>query len=106
LDIENTLLEEVRNLSETVTKKDAEISYLIECDRKQIQENEEIQRDLKAHIRRLQDKIFVIQRESELELFSTVSRLHKQYEENIASMNADFDRIRVGHKDQVKDLKT
>ncbi len=62
--IEATLLEEIGNLNEVISKKDAEIAFLIECDRKQIEENEAIQKDLKALIRRLEDKIFVIQREN------------------------------------------
>lgn len=66
LNIENTLLEEIRNLNEIIAKKDAEIAFLIEADKRQLQENEEIQNSLKAHIRRLQDKIFVIQRECEI----------------------------------------
>lgn len=38
-DIENTLLEEIRNLNETVTKKDAEIRFLLDVDLRQIKEN-------------------------------------------------------------------
>ena len=82
LDIENALLEEIRNLNETLQKKDKEINYLLEFDKKQIEENEQIQKDLKNHINRLQDKIFRIQREDEIELFTTVDRLQKQYEKN------------------------
>ena len=82
LDIENALLEEIRNLNETVHKKDKEINYLLEFDKKQIEENEQIQKDLKNHINRLQDKIFKVQREDEIELFTTVDRLQKQYEKN------------------------
>ena len=82
LDIENALLEEIRNLNETVQKKDKEINYLLEFDKKQIEENEQIQKDLKNHINRLQDKIFRVQREDEIELFTTVDRLQKQYEKN------------------------
>ena len=82
LDIENALLEEIRNLNEIVQKKDKEINYLLEFDKKQIEENEQIQKDLKNHINRLQDKIFRVQREDEIELFTTVDRLQKQYEKN------------------------
>ena len=39
LDIENTLLEEIRNLNETISKKDAEIAYLLKCDKEEIQNN-------------------------------------------------------------------
>lgn len=54
---------------------------------------------MKAHIRRLQDKIFIIQRENEIELFNTVDRLKTQYDENISELNRNFDQIREGHKD-------
>ena len=40
LDIENTLIEEINNLNETVAKKDAEISFLLTADKRQIEENE------------------------------------------------------------------
>ena len=46
-------------------KKDAEITFLLAADKRQIEENEETQNALKSHIQRLQDKIFVIQRENE-----------------------------------------
>ena len=84
LDIENTLIEEINNLNETVAKKDAEIAFLITADKRQIEENEETQNALKSHIQRLQDKIFIIQRENEIELFNTVDRLKSQYDENIS----------------------
>jgi hypothetical protein len=35
-DIESTLLEEIQNLNETVAKKDAEITFLLQCDKQQI----------------------------------------------------------------------
>lgn len=63
-DIESTLLEEIKNLNEVIAKKDGEIAFLLDCDKRQIEENEKTQNDLKAHIKRLQDKIFVIQREN------------------------------------------
>ena len=61
---EATLLEEIKSLNETLRSKDAEITLLLKVDKEQIEENEQIQNDLKAHIRRLQDKIFIIQREN------------------------------------------
>ena len=106
LDIENALLEEIRNLNETVEKKDKEINYLLESDKKQIIENEETQKDLKNHIRRLQDKIFRIQREDEIELFTAVDRLQKQYETNVKELTENFDNIQKDHKDQISDFKT
>lgn len=103
-EIEATLLEEINNLNKTIQSKDSEIVFLLKVDKDQIIENEQIQNDLKAHIRRLQDKIFIIQRENEIELFQTVDRLKTQYEENISELNRNFDQIQAGHKDQVKDL--
>lgn len=103
-EIEATLLEEINNLNKTIQSKDSEIAFLLKVDKDQIIENEQIQNDLKAHIRRLQDKIFIIQRENEIELFQTVDRLKTQYEENISELNRNFDQIQAGHKDQVKDL--
>ena len=98
LDVENSLLEEIKNLNETVEKKDAEIAYLLNCDRNEINENEQTQKDLKNHIRRLQDKIFAIQRENEVELFSTIARLQKQYEDNTKELTENFDNIQKAHK--------
>lgn len=34
--IEETLVEEINNLNETLRKKNEEIAFLIECDRKQL----------------------------------------------------------------------
>ena len=87
-----------------MAKKDAEITFLLAADKRQIEENEETQNALKSHIQRLQDKIFVIQRENEIELFNTVDRLKSQYDENISELNRNFDNIRAGHKDHVSDL--
>ena len=78
--IEEALLAEIQSLNETIRKKDSEIQYLIDCDRKSMAENEEIQHGLKDHIRRLQDKIFVLQRENEIELFKTVDRMKKAHD--------------------------
>lgn len=36
-DIEATLSEEIKNLNEIIAKKDAEITFLLECDKKQIE---------------------------------------------------------------------
>ena len=48
----------------------------------------------------------MIQRENEAELFSTVARLQKQYENNLKDQIRDFDEIQKGHRDEVADLKT
>lgn len=104
LNIENTLLEEIRNLNEIIAKKDAEIAFLIEADKRQLQENEEIQNSLKAHIRRLQDKIFVIQRECEIQLFTTVDRLTQSSKDKTEEMQANFDRISENYRAKINDL--
>ena len=91
-------MEEIKNLNQTVAQKDAEINFLLACDKRQIEENESIQHDLKAHIQRLQDKIFMIQRENEIEMFNTIDRLKTQYDENISELNRNFDNVRAGHK--------
>jgi hypothetical protein len=36
-DIEAILVEEIRNLNEVIARKDAEIAFLLECDKAQIQ---------------------------------------------------------------------
>ena len=104
-DIEETLMEEIRSLNETVAKKDAELTYLLKCDKNQIEENESTQKDLKGHVRRLQDKVFVLQRENEVELFRTVARLQQQYEENLKRQTTDFEEIQKAHRDEVADLR-
>lgn len=53
-------------MNETIEKKDSEIAYLLKCDKEELENNEQVQNDLRSHIRRLQDKIFTIQRENEI----------------------------------------
>jgi hypothetical protein len=70
-----------------------------------MEDNETLQNGLKAHIKRLQDKIFLIQRESEIELFQTIDRLQTQYKENLDSYNQEFDKVRRTHQEEVDRLK-
>jgi hypothetical protein len=70
-----------------------------------MEDNETLQNGLKAHIKRLQDKIFLIQRESEIELFQTIDRLQTQYKENLYSYNQEFDKVRRTHQEEADRLK-
>ena len=70
-----------------------------------MEDNETLQNGLKAHIKRLQDKIFLIQRESEIELFQTIDRLQTQYKENLDSYNQEFDKVRRTHQEEADRLK-
>ena len=66
-----------------------------------MEDNLTIQNGLKEHINRLQDKIFLIQRESEVELFQTIDRLQNQYQENVNTLNDQFDQVRRTHQEEV-----
>lgn len=70
-----------------------------------MEDSENLQNGLKAHIKRLQDKIFLIQRESEIELFQTIDRLQTQYKENLDSYNQEFDKVRRTHQEEADRLK-
>jgi dynactin complex subunit len=103
-DIEEALMSEIRNLNTTLASKNNEIEFILTADKKFMEDNETIQNGLKAHIKRLQDKIFLVQRESEIELFQTVDRLRTQYEENISALNQEFDNVRNTHQQEVDKL--
>lgn len=98
-------MNEIRNLNNTLSAKNSEIQFIIAADKKFIQDNEILQDGLKAHIKRLQDKIFLIQREFEIELFQTIDRLQNQYKENLDSYNKEFDKVRKSHLEEVDRLK-
>lgn len=55
-------MNEIRNLNSTLSAKNSEIEFIIAADKKFMEDNETLQNGLKAHIKRLQDKIFLIQR--------------------------------------------
>lgn len=82
--IEDTLMEEINNLNNTLAKKNEEINFLTECDKKQLEDHENSENNYRRLIGKLEDKIFTIQREDELELYHTIERLKNQYNDNLA----------------------
>ena len=82
--IEDTLMEEINNLNTTLAKKNDEINFLTECDKKQLEDHENAENNHRRLIGKLEDKIFTIQRENELELYRTIERLKNQYNDNMA----------------------
>lgn len=70
--IEETLVEEINNLNITLTKKNEEIRFLIACDKRQLEDHENAENSLRILVGKLEDKIFTIQRENELELYETI----------------------------------
>ena len=62
--IEDTLMEEVKNLNNTLTKKNEEINFLTECDKKQLEDHEHAENNYRRLIGKLEDKIFTVQREN------------------------------------------
>lgn len=64
--IEDTLMEEINNLNNTVAKKNEEINFLTECDKKQLEDHENAENNYRRLVAKLEDKIFTIQRENEL----------------------------------------
>jgi type I site-specific restriction endonuclease len=99
------LVEEINNLNETLRKKNDEINFLTTCDRRQLEDHENSENSLKLLVGRLEDKIFTIQRENELELYDTIARLKSQYEENLTKAQAEWDDIRLAHNATVDALR-
>ncbi len=97
-------MNEIRNLNETLTAKNSEIEFILASDKKFMGDNETIQNGLKEHIKRLQDKIFLVQREAEIELFHTIDRLQNQYQDNLNTLNDQFDQVRRTHQEEVDKL--
>lgn len=64
--IEETLQAEIDSLNATLAKKDEEIAFLLASDKKQLESHESSETALKNLVAKLEDKIFTIQRESEL----------------------------------------
>ena len=77
-------MEEIKDLNATLVKKNQEINFLTACDKRQLEDHEHSENNLRNLISKLEDKIFTIQRENELELYATIERLTKQYEENLS----------------------
>lgn len=88
--IEETLQAEIESLNATLAKKDEEIAFLLTSDKKQLEAHESSETALKNLVTKLEDKIFTIQRESELELYQTIQRLKAQYQDNLQSANAEW----------------
>lgn len=65
-------MEEINDLNATLTKKNQQINFLTACDKRQLEDHEQAENTLKKLISKLQDKIFTIQRENELELYNTI----------------------------------
>jgi chromosome segregation ATPase len=98
-------VEEINNLNETLRKKNDEINFLTTCDRRQLEDHENSENSLKLLVGKLEDKIFTIQRENELELYDTIARLKSQYEENLTKAQAEWDDIRLAHNATVDALR-
>lgn len=103
--IEDTLLEEVNNLNSALARKNDEIAFLLESDRKQLEAHSSSESALKSLVARLEDKIFTIQREAELELYQTIERLKTQYQENLQSANTQWEETQLAHQALVDSLR-
>ena len=102
--IEETLMEEINNLNATLAKKNEEINFLTACDKRQLEDHENSENNLKRHIAKLEDKIFAIQRENELELYETIERLKNQYNDNLAKYRDEMDELKLAHASKVDSL--
>lgn len=103
--IEDTLQEEINNLNTTLSKKNDEIAFLLECDKKQLESHQSSESALKNLVAKLEDKIFTIQRENELQLYETIQRLKTQYQENLQKANAEWEETRLAHNALVDSLR-
>ena len=99
------MLEEINNLNTTLVKKNEQINFLNACDKRQLEDHENSENNLKRHIAKLEDKIFSIQRENELELYNTVERLRNQYNDNMAKYREEMDELKVTHNSQMDGLR-
>ncbi len=80
-------MQEINNLNATLAKKNQEIKFLIACDKRQLEDHEHSEQNFRKLVAKLEDKIFTIQRENELQLYNTIERLTKQYEDNLNKAN-------------------
>jgi chromosome segregation ATPase len=69
-----------------------------------MEEHESITNDLKAHIKQLQDKIFDIHRQNELELFAAIDRIKGKHDEDLKKFREEFKRIENQYDDRIRDL--
>lgn len=86
-------MKEVETLRAAIISKNSEIDSLLALQRNFMDEHEQVTGDLKAHIRRLQDKIFEIHRQNELELFAAIERLKAKHDEDLKKSREEFKRI-------------
>ncbi|MCB0370050.1 MAG: hypothetical protein KDD45_11660 [Bdellovibrionales bacterium] len=56
-------------------------------------------------IDKLEDQIFKIQRENEIELYETIERLKNQYNDSMAKARDEWEEIRLAHASSVEALK-
>jgi chromosome segregation ATPase len=98
-------MDEITNLNITLTKKNEEINFLTDCDKKQLEDHKNSENNLRKLIAKLEDKIFTIQRENELELYEAIERLKNQYDNNLRKAKDEWDDIRVAHNATLDNLK-
>ena len=103
--IEETLQAEIVSLNASLAKKNEEIAFLLESDKRQLESHESSETALKNLVAKLEDKIFTIQRESELELYQTIQRLKAQYQDNLQSAAAEWEETRLAHNGLVGALR-
>ena len=84
-------MDEVSNLNATLAKKNEEINFLITCDKRQLEDHENSENNLRRLIVKLEDKIFNIHRENEQELYETIQRLKNQYSDNMAKARDEWE---------------
>ena len=103
--IETTLAAEIENLNDTLKKKNDETQFLTECDKRQLEAHQRAEDAYRKLVDKLENKIFTIQRENELELAATVERLSAQYKENLNNAQNEWEEIRLVHANQVEGLR-
>lgn len=102
--IETTLAAEIDNLNATLKKKNDQTQFLTECDKKQLQAHHQAEQAYRLLVDKLENKIYEIQRQNELELASTIERLSTQYKENLEKAQEEWQDIRLVHANKVDSL--
>ena len=77
---------------------------MTECDKRQLEAHHQAEQAYRNLIDKLENKIFEIQRENELELAATIERLSNQYKENLAKAQEEWEEIRLVHANKVDAL--
>jgi len=101
---QNLLLNEIDTLRAALGSKNSEIDALLALQKSFVEEHEQVTDELKAHIRRLQDKIFEIHRQNELELFAAIDRLQGKHDEDLKKSRDEFKRIENQYEGRIRDL--